>query len=214
MTAKDYVAALLSLIAVIATLVWNRQVQIKETKRQLAQAETTARAAAYALIRQLYRSTDDHRRFTYGPGGMIWLNVHQSVFPDGGSLVRIEPLTAREVSAVTALLYAYKESIGFMRAAASKLEVMTRPDEPRPKPYLALDMDVLELVYKYENVIDEGTLEEVRKRLNVILDKCRDALEEMQMAAETLFPGSSLAKLMAADNSRDAAWRSNNPDPA
>ena len=145
---------------------------------------------------------------------MIWLNVHRSLFPDGGGLSRIEPLTAREVSAITALFYAYKESIGFMRAATSKLEMTTRSDDPRPKPYLALDMDVLELVYKYEKTIDEGTLDEVRKRLKIIQNNCRDALAEIQAAAETLHPGSSLAELIATDNSRDAAWRSNNPDPA
>ena len=55
MTAKEYFAAPLSLVAAIATLIWNRQEQIKQTKRQLTQAEITARAAAYQAARPEHR---------------------------------------------------------------------------------------------------------------------------------------------------------------
>ena len=193
--------ALIAFAGGLIGLLWNGLLQRRVDKKKRDQSEMTARAIAYAELWRVWRETsyavDWVEKDVGFAGGMIWIPVFRSMYPNKDNLSRIEPLTAKEVVSVTSVYYVYQEAMVFLKAAAFGILPLVEQQgaglQKRRAPFFSLDEDAIEFVYKQDGKPDPGRREEALKWLRIIAGQARKALIQIESAAVTRFPRSDLA---------------------
>ncbi|TVV76036.1 hypothetical protein [Sphingomonas solaris] len=205
-------AALPALIAFAGGLIgllWNGWLQRRVDQKKRDQTEQTARAIAYAELWRIWRETNYAVEFVKNDsafqGGMIWIPVFRSIFPNKDNLARIEPLTAKEVGSITSAFYVYQEAMVFLKAAAYAVLPLVEQHGSgvlkRRAPFFSLDEDAIEYVYKIDGQSEVGRREEVLKWLRIIAGQVGKALKEIERSVEMRFPRSDLAVEVRRKNS-------------
>lgn len=184
-------------LGVVLGFWWTRRSQIAADTRARLQRETSARSVVFAQLRRISATIGQQLQFIDGPDKMIWLTTHRSLFPSEETLVRLQPLAAPEVDAITSFYYLYQEQVSFLTASA--MEVWEPELRNTMNARFNLDSDVMAfdystparkdaLVYRLTNIRKsaERALKHVRATIKERKADFPDLFDLLQNEAERL----------------------------